>query len=269
MDQQPQSKLSIPTAIIISGVIIAGAVFLSNYKGGPVSQGTPQANEPQTPQTAAIAIAPVTAKDHILGNGNAQVLIVEYSDTECPYCKNFHVTLQQVINNYGKDGKVAWVYRHFPLADLHSRALKEAEASECANELGAADGTMFWKYINRIYEITPANDGLDPAELPKIATNLGLNKTAFESCLSSGKYTKKVEESVTDAVTAGGRGTPFSVVVSKSPLPESVITTIKGMASGFPPGTITFSEDKLRIAVSGALPYSFLDQMLKVILKPA
>ena len=100
----------------------------------------------------------VTDSDHLRGDPKAKVKVVEFSDLECPFCKRFHVTMQQVIEEY--DGKVAWIYRHFPLDSLHSKARKEAEASECAAELGGNDG--FWAYIDKLFEITPSNNGLDP-----------------------------------------------------------------------------------------------------------
>src|SRR5574343_1436136 len=107
-------------------------------------------------------------------------MFVEYSDTECPFCKQFHSTLRQMMDEYGKDGKVAWVYRHFPIDGLHPKARKEAEATECANELGGP--SKFWEYTNMIYERTPGNDGLDPANLPKFAKEIGLDEKAFTEC---------------------------------------------------------------------------------------
>ena len=86
--------------------------------------------------------------DHIIGDKNAKVVIVEYSDTECPFCKVFHETLHQVVSEYdGKD--VAWVFRHWPIPQLHPKAPKEAEALECAAELGGND--MFWKYTHKLF----------------------------------------------------------------------------------------------------------------------
>lgn len=203
---------AIPVAIIIAGVLIAGAVI---YTGGkPGNNNTvvvPQ--QPVAQETGNLEqMNPVTTEDHIRGDANAPVKIVEYSDTECPFCKRFHTTMQQVMEEYGKNGKVAWVYRHFPLDQLHSKARKEAEATECAAELGGND--KFWAYLDRLMEVTPANDGLDPAELPKIAEYVGLDKSKFNECLSSGKYTQKIEDHVQNAVATGGNGTPWSIVVS-------------------------------------------------------
>ena len=145
---------------------------------------------------------------------DALVKIVEYSDLECPFCKQFHGTIKQIMDEYGKDGKVAWVYRHFPLDQLHSKARNEAVATECANELGGND--KFWAYTDRLFEITPANNGLDPAELPKIAQYVGLNVDKFNTCLTSGKYTKHIQGDVDNATATGGNGTPWSIVVAKN-----------------------------------------------------
>lgn len=166
-----------------------------------------------------------TAKDHIRGDKNARVSIIEYSDLECPFCKSFHQTLRDTLASYA--GKMRLVYRHFPIVQLHSKAPKEAEATECAAELGGNDA--FWKYVDRLFAVTPSNDGLDLAELPKIASAIGLNQKKFETCLSSGKYAAKVLEDKNDAESAGAYqqrlGTPFSVIVAGDqaiPVPGAV-----------------------------------------------
>ena len=109
---------------------------------------------------------------------------------------------------------MAWVYRHFPLTQLHSKAPKEAEATECASELGGQE--KFWAYVDRLFAVTPSNNNLDPAELPKIAQYVGLDINKFNTCLSSGKYAKHIEDDVQNAQATGGNGTPWSIVISKS-----------------------------------------------------
>ncbi len=204
-------KLSVPLAIIIAGGLMAGALYYSNVTAK--KQVAIEKIAQEKVANPAGTMRPVTEKDHILGNPNAEVIIVEYSDTECPFCKQFHTTLKRLIAEYGKDGKVAWVYRHFPIDGLHPKARKEAEATECANELGG--NAKFWEYINMLYEITPSNDKLDPAELPKIAKTVGLDVKAFNECLSCGRYADEVERDYQDAVATGGRGTPNSILLTK------------------------------------------------------
>jgi protein-disulfide isomerase len=106
-------------------------------------------------------VAPVSPDDHIVGNINAKIIIVEYSDLECPFCKVFHNTMHQVVE--ANNGDVAWVYRHFPIPQLHPKAFRQAEATECAWEQGGNEA--FWKYTDRIFEITPSNNGLLEEEL--------------------------------------------------------------------------------------------------------
>ncbi len=204
------NKFAVPIAIIIAGVLIAGALYFSNVKSTKVVE-TPKVVPSENDSISNMR--PVSADDHILGNPNADVIIVEYSDTECPYCKVFHAVLKRAMSEYGKDGKVAWVYRHFPIVSLHPKSPHEAEATECANELGGP--TKFWQYLDEVYNRTPSNNGLDPAELPKIASFVGLDVKAFNTCLASGKYTAKVQADYDDAVKVGGRGTPNSILISK------------------------------------------------------
>jgi protein-disulfide isomerase len=188
----------VPLAIVVAGLMIAGAIYFGG-KSPQLAQGNLTGNQGPT-QAATGVIEPVTASDHIIGSPDAKVVVVEYSDYECPFCKNFHNTMHQIVDAY--KGDVAWVYREFPIAQLHSKAAKESEAAECVTELGG--NTAFW------------HDSLDPAQLPIIAQAAGVDFQAFNACLSSGKYTKKIEQAVAAAGKAGALGTPYSVAISKS-----------------------------------------------------
>lgn len=245
-ENKPQKNYLVPISILIAGVLIAGAVVYSTGKSAlereaGTANGKASAGREVSPQAFVSGsienIKPVTADDHILGNPEAPVIVIEFSDTECPFCKRFHPTMQQLINEYGRDGRVAWVYRHFPLDSIHPKTRKEAEATECANELGG--NTKFWAYIDRLFEVTPSNNGLDPAELPKIAEFVGLDRTKFEQCLSSGKYAQRVADDLADATNSGGNGTPYSVVIAPN-------------GQKFP--------------ISGAQPYSAVKQIVETAL---
>ena len=170
----------------------------------------------QKRRESAGAVKPVDDEDHILGSPDAQVTIVEFSDYECPFCKRFHLTMKKLMDEYGKDGRVAWVFRHFPLDSLHSKARKEAQAAECANELGGNEA--FWAYSDKLFEETPSNNRLDLGLLPQFAEEIGLDRAQFQTCLEGdargGKYADHIQADVQDATTSGGTGTPFSVVIA-------------------------------------------------------
>jgi protein-disulfide isomerase len=205
---------AVPGAVIIAGLLIAGALLYggnsdNNVKDNKVDDGGKVAQQASALDNMAL----ITKNDHILGDINAPIKIVEYSDLECPFCKRFHETTKQIMDEYGKTGEVALVFRHFPLEQLHSKAPKEAEATECAAELGG--NTSFWAYIDRLFEITPSNNRLELSQLPKIATYIGLDETKFSICLESGKYAAKVAKDLANAAATGGRGTPWSIVVAR------------------------------------------------------
>lgn len=177
-----------------------------------------QQAEEQRLREAAGAVRPVSAEDHIRGNPDAPVKVIEFSDFECPFCKRFHRTMKLLMDDYAAEDNVVWVYRHFPLDSLHSKARKEAQAAECANEIGGNDA--FWAFAEQIFEITPSNNGLDLALLPQIANEIGVDKAAFEACLQGdargGKYAAHIEEDLQDAVASGGTGTPHTLVIGPS-----------------------------------------------------
>lgn len=104
-----------------------------------------------TPYTGEIAIT--EPGDHILGNPDASIVIIEYSDYECPYCKSFHPTLTQIVQN--SNGNVAWVYRHWP---IHQGSLEKLIAAECIATLKGNDA--FWKYTDLLFGL------LNPAPAP-------------------------------------------------------------------------------------------------------
>jgi len=170
--------------------------------------------EQREAETRTAAVRPVSkGRDHIRGNPEAPVTLIEYSDFECPFCKRFHDTVKKLVEESG--GQVRWVYRHFPLEELHPvKARREALASECAAELGGNEA--FWKFADRFYELTPSNNRTDvDAVLPRIAREIGLDEAKFASCLASGRHDRRVREDYENAAATGGRGTPWSIVVSK------------------------------------------------------
>ncbi len=174
------------------------------------AQAAASAREKQRAVALAKNIRPVSPqRDHIYGNPNAEVSLIEYSDFECPFCKRFHVTAKEVVDSY--DGRVNWVYRHFPLAFHNPGAQKQAEASECAGALGGNEA--FWRYADKIYERTRSNgNGFPLSGLLPLAEEIGLDTGDFRACLESGKFTGRVLEDYTDGTNIGITGTPGNVL---------------------------------------------------------
>jgi len=164
-----------------------------------VAAGNSKLAIPKEPSAAPKKVT-VSEGDHIRGNIDAPITIVEYSDFQCPFCTRFHNTMNQVLANYPND--VRWVYKHFPLDSIHPYAKKAAEASECANDQG-----KFWEYNDKMY----ANQrSINTAYLSTAAKELGFDKEVFDECLSSGKYASKVNDDIQEGKSVGARGTPGS-----------------------------------------------------------
>ena len=204
-----RNSLAIPAAIIIAAALVAGAIFLSGGSGPQDSTGTGGPSGPG--DESELTVRPVDETDHIRGNPNAPILLVEYSDYDCPFCKQFHETMDRIIDDFGTDGKVAWVYRHFPLEQLHPNAPRLAEASECVAELGGNDA--FWTFSDLIFGERATNEQTSLSRLPEFAERAGVDAGQFELCLNSGKYSDAIEEDLQEALAAGGRGTPHTIVI--------------------------------------------------------
>lgn len=203
---------------IISGLavafIIGFFVMLSAANGGiklafgksATTGSNPSAPAPSPSLGAPAAPTSVTValknNDHIRGQENAKLTVVEFSDFQCPYCQQFAPTMKRVLDDY-KD-EVRFVYRHFPLDSRHPYARPAAEASECAAEQG-----KFWEYHDYLFD---HQDEFAADAWGKFAKALGLKESKFNDCVATRKYKDRVEEDYQTGLTAGSRGTPYTII---------------------------------------------------------
>lgn len=192
-----KSSRTIPLAIIFAGIVIAVALYVQAPKRPKDVVGDPS------------LVLPISASDHILGNPAAQVMIVEYSDFDCDYCKDLHTTLEQVIANAGVKGNVAWVFRQFPITEKHQNALSHARASECAAHIGGND--LFWKFAHALFE----NQPVTPARYGEIAASVGISGNSFASCVASPPpaLEARITADRENALLMKAPGTPYSLIL--------------------------------------------------------
>lgn len=175
-------------------------------------------------------------KDHIRGDKNARISIIEYSDYECGFCRIFHDTVVKLLDMDAYKGKVNWVYRHYPLSIHEPNATALAITSECVAEQGGADA--FWKFTDAAFADT-AKGGDIKAWAIKKAKDFGVNEAKLTSCLESNNYAEKVSTETSEGTSFGVRGTPGNFFVDNQtgtvkfipgalPL-ERLKTTIDGM----------------------------------------
>ncbi len=196
----------------ISTFVFAALFVISLFTGGfrgreSITGGT--VNIPDIPEIPT-GVANVNAEDYldddpVLGDKNAPLTIVEFSDFQCPFCARFRQqTFDQIKKQYIDTGKVKFAFRDFPLTSIHPMAQKSAEAAECADEQG-----KFWEYHDVIFE---RQSSLSLSSLKQWAGELNLDTNKFNQCLDSGKYEDEVNKDLRDATSSGGQGTPYFIV---------------------------------------------------------
>lgn len=206
----------IKPVLIVSSIVLAFLVGISWQKVTVFTKGVTSKitisknsqNKSQLPLELG-EVKPVGENDHIRGKKNARIVLIEYSDFESPFSKEFHSTMKQMIKEYPND--IMWVYRHFPVDELHTKSDKQAEAVECARKIGGNDS--FWALADKIFEVTPSNNGLDNDTLPNLATSVGIDKSTFQDCLNSGEFTQYVEDDYKSGIEAGVTGAPINILL--------------------------------------------------------
>lgn len=222
-------ELSPSLAIILSGFLIAGSIVFVNLHpaAAEITAGAAQA----APQKADIRL-PSAQSDHWQGSPSAPIVLVEYSDFQCPFCSMIYPTLKKIVDE--SNGQIAWAYREFPLSSIHPQAEPAANAAECIAEQLGNEG--FWKFADEVFSNQSA---IEPQYYAGLAKQFGADPAKFVQCVSSKKYQSKIDADTAEAQSTGANGTPYTVVVN----------TKTGKA----------------VPVSGALPYEQIMAVIKTV----
>lgn len=198
-------KLGTPGAIIVGAIIVAATIIYINYNGANIKDsGTKNPGAQAQGQVADVTID----DDAVLGDMDAPVTIIEFSDYQCPFCRSFwDETLPSIIGEYVSVGKVRFVYRDFPLSS-HPLALPFAEAAECSR-----DQDKYWEMHDMIFEqqgklAAGTVNSIEIADLSAWAEDLEMNVGEFERCMEEDKYLEEIRKDFDDGVAAGVSGTP-------------------------------------------------------------
>src|SRR3989338_1627496 len=186
------------STFILAALLVVVLFMFTGKDGAPTANiiaGWAGVNNPSPSQVQATA-----DDDAVLGNKNAPVTIIEFSDYQCPFCERFwSQTLPQIKQTYVDTGKVKIVFRDFPL-DFHPFALPAALAAECVKEKGGDEA--YWKMHDKIFGNQAS---LSTDNLKQWARDLGYD---IGNCLDIAKYRAEVQKDQQDGAAAGVRGTP-------------------------------------------------------------
>ncbi len=243
--------MTTPVAILLGATVISvallmhgGVIKVGGVTRTPVAQAPsqPQAPEQAAPQPTSATVS--TDDDPVLGDKNAPVTMIEFSDYECPFCKrHFDQVYPEIKKAYIDTGKVKLVFRDYPLPFHEPMATYEAQAANCAQEQGG--DTAYFKLHDEMFKKTASNgNGLTKDQIKQMADSLGLNGANIITCADSDKYKEEVAKDMADGSTAGVSGTP-SFFIGKSD------------SSGIIDGKI----------LVGAQPFTAFQQVLDEVLK--
>lgn len=193
---------------VLVTAIVGSGIFLSDR----LSSGSRFVHEQQERQSLRLQLLEVSENDHIIGDRDAPVKLIQYSDSDCPFCKRLISTLENVSNNYS--GDVVWIYRHSQLS-IYPNSIKEAEAMECAFQQRGEE--IFFAYRSAMYDIKLTGNSLQDREtLVSIAQTFGLDEVAFYECLVEERFREKVDQERLNGAAAGVGRVPYTFIISPS-----------------------------------------------------
>lgn len=195
------------STFVLGAILIIGA-FVFFVGGDDNNAPTGLAVDAPSVPTQPSAVQASEDDDAVLGDPNAPVTIIEFSDYQCPFCQRHYLqTHPQLIENYVDTGKVKIVFRDFPLTSIHPQAQKAAEAAECVGDQGGDEA--YYEMHDLLFE---NQNNLGQDNLIALADSLGYD---IADCLESGEFASEVTKDTNDAQAAGGRGTPYFVINGK------------------------------------------------------
>jgi protein-disulfide isomerase len=221
MKDETKNGWTLPIAIVFAGAVIAFAIYATHKQAAASTNGNPELTRP------------VSASDHIIGKPTAPVVVIEYTDVDSEYSKDFQSVMEQVMQEYGPNGNVAWVYRDFPLTDQDTNSEEDDEAAECVSHLGQPQD--FFTFIDAMQAEAPGDSQIDPSDYDALVGNMGISTGTFDQCLSAHTYESKVDADYQNGTQIGVTGTPYSVIEVKGQKP---------------------------VVISGYVPYATMKQVL-------
>lgn len=211
------------STFVLAGILVLGIILLviPNSGNSPTTTGAVVGNQPAPtlPPPSAQAKVDLNKVEHIIGDPDAPVVLVEWTDHECPFCQRHDAqTKDRIFKEYVDTGRIRYGTEHFPLG-FHSQAQKSAEATECAAKVGGEE--KFWEMSSLLFK-SGVSGGVP--SFKAYAGQLGINQNEFDSCLDSGETAPKIQSDLQEGQLAGVRGTPGFAIIAA----DGTVTSISG-----------------------------------------
>lgn len=247
-------------SIIIAGIIISGSILYSRDLSFDWNK-----NATEDEKEEITGISPVRENEPMLGDPEADILFIEYSDTECPFSSQFAKEREKIMSSFGSEGRVAWVYRAIPGGDRAS--IIKALSLECVSE--DTENHKFWRYLRRVEnkELSINEDGEPDIEiLVTSAEKENIDPEKIRECIQNETYLEKVKRNLKEAVSEEATGTPFTVILLPEDLSSIKQQKINTDLKDIPANIITIPAKPDRIFLNGLLTADKIEKILDIIL---
>ncbi|MGM0482285.1 MAG: DsbA family protein [Patescibacteria group bacterium] len=246
-------------SIIIAGIIISGTLLYSR----DFSFGSD--NEETRDEEEITGISPLRDNEPLLGDPKADILFIEYSDTECPFSSKFAKEREKIMSTYGTEGKVAWIYR--TISGSNRTSTIKALSLECVSN--SEENHKFWKYLRRIENKELNKDekgGPSIDELISSAEKEGISAQDLKECVENKTYMEKIERNLQEVLSEEARSTPFTVMILPEKLSSFKQEKINSELQEMPANLVTIPRDPDRIFLNGFLEAEKIEKIIEIAL---
>ncbi|MGM0628967.1 MAG: DsbA family protein [Patescibacteria group bacterium] len=246
-------------SIIIAGIIISGSLlYTRDFSFGSDNENTENQEE-------VTNIPSARENEPLLGNPNADIIFIEYSDTECPFSSQFAREREKIMSTYGAEGKIAWIYR--AISGSNRTSAIKALSLECVSK--NAENHKFWRYLRRIEnkELEKDENG-DPNidALISSARKEGIPQKQLRECIKNETYLKNIKRNLKEALSEEARGTPFTVIILSEDLSSLEQKKINSEFQEIPADLITIPSEPNRIFLNGLLEAEKIKKIIDIAL---
>ena len=207
------AAILIVVSILVSGIMISASILYVAVSGGLAINGN-AGSEDDAPaeEVAQDAEVEILDDDPYIGGEDAQVVMIEFSDYECPFCQRYHLnTYPEIKSTYIDEGRIGYVWKDFPLSFHDPLATDQAVAAQCVMRLEGSE--KYFEYADKIFETTEGGgNGMDESQLNDLAEEIGVDKADFDACADNDETLAKVEANIEVGAAAGIAGTPGFVI---------------------------------------------------------
>jgi len=202
-------SIAIPGAILLAGLVIAGAIFFTNKKdsgdAGDTLGDTDTTQDTGTNEEFPTATTNIGGSPYLGDKSKAKVALVEYTDFQCPYCQKYaDETKADIISNYVDSGDIIYVIRNLPLEFHGQISIDSAQAGLCVDEIAGVE--KYFEFYSKAFLLESKDD------LANVAKDLGVDMAKYNSCMDSDKYLDQIDADKEAATAAGVSGTPGFVI---------------------------------------------------------